>query len=146
MKIQTQLFGAQDVRAEQILHFSAGIIGWEEDHQWILLGDLEQTALGWLQSLSTPAASLAVISPRRFFPDYRLRLDALSLVPLHVSPEDQLYLLAMVSHVRSDLTANLRAPIIVNANRQLGLHVITVDRQPMQQVIREQDKMLRKSA
>ena len=146
MKIQTHLFGTQDVRREQILHFPMGVIGLEEDHQWMLLGDEEQAALAWLQSLSTPDANFPVISPRRFFSDYQLCLDSSSLAPLHVAPQDQLYVLALVSHVEPCLTANLRAPIVLNVTRQLGRQVITVDDQPMQQVIGEIGNTVRRSA
>ena len=146
MKIQTHLFGTQDVRAEQILHFPTGVIGQEEDHQWMLLADEDQSALAWLQSLSTPDAGFPVISPRRFFPDYQLCLDSCSLAPLHVSPQDQLYVLALVNHVQSDLTANLRAPIVLNTTRQLGRQVITVDDQPMQRALGEEGDAVRRSA
>jgi flagellar assembly factor FliW len=146
MKIQTHLFGTQDVRAEQILHFPTGVIGQEEDHQWMLLADEDQSALAWLQSLSTPDAGFPVISPRRFFPDYQLCLDASSLAPLLVSPQDQLFVLALVNHVRSSLTANLRAPIVLNTSRQLGRQVITVDDQPMQRVLGDTGDAVRRSA
>lgn len=146
MKIETELFGTQQVRAEQILHFPAGIITHQDDHQWMLLADEQQAALAWLQSLSTPGASLPVISPRRFFSDYKLCLDSLSLAPLHLSSQDQLYVLALVTHVQSGLTVNLRAPIVLNATRQLGRQVITIDQQPVQRAIHGAAAGVRKSA
>jgi flagellar assembly factor FliW len=146
MKIETQLFGTQQVQREQILHFPAGVIGHEDDHQWMLLADEQQSALAWLQSLSTPQTSLPVISPRRFFADYKVCLDSPSLKPLFLSPQDQLYVLALVSHVQSGLTANLRAPIVLNATRQLGGQMITIDQQPVQRAIHGVGEGIRKSA
>ena len=146
MEIETQLFGTQQVQREQILHFPTGVIGHEEDHQWMLLADEEQSALAWLQSLSTPLTSLPVISPRRFFADYQVCLDSPLLKTLHLSPQDQLYVLAIVSHVQSSLTANLRAPIVLNVTRQLGEQVITIDPQPVQRALQGAGESFRKIA
>jgi flagellar assembly factor FliW len=76
--------------------------------------------------------ALPVVSPRRFVPEYQVRLDPIDIESLHLGSVNQAYVLSIVSRDHDVLTLNLRAPIIINLDRRLGCQVITTDQQPIQ--------------
>ncbi len=75
MQVQTTRFGTVEMRAEDVLLFPNGLLGMEDCRQWVLLADAQNDALGWLQSLTRAEVALAVVSPRRYVPDYQLRVS-----------------------------------------------------------------------
>jgi flagellar assembly factor FliW len=131
MEIETRLFGSVTVEADDIVLFPRGIVAFEDCRHWVLLGDDENPALAWLQSVSRPEVALPVVSPRRFVPDYSVRLARGQLVPLEFSPFDQVFVLNIVSRSDGDLTLNLKAPLVINLDRRLGRQIITSDEQPV---------------
>ena len=147
MQIETSHFGPLEIEAGDILLFPHGVIAFEECKHWVLLADVENPALAWLQSISQPDLALPVVSPRRFAPDYRVHVAKGQLVPLEFSQFDQAYVLSVVSQSDGDLTLNLRAPLVINLDRRLGRQVITTDEQPVAQVLATAPPgLLRKSA
>jgi flagellar assembly factor FliW len=131
MQIETRHFGTVTVEAEDFVLFPRGIVAFEECRHWVLLGDVENPMLAWLQSVSRAEVAVPVISPRRFVPDYAVRLVRGQLAPLEFSQFDQVFVLAVVSQSDGDLTVNLKAPLVINLDRRLGRQVITSDDQPV---------------
>ena len=132
MQIHTTRFGALVVGLNDVLEFRNGLIGLEDCRHWILLADPNSRVVGWLQSADRPDIAVAVVSPRRFVPDYRARLYRDQLGPLELGEADHLYTLCVVSKEEARITMNLRAPVLINLDRRLGCQVITVDDQPLQ--------------
>jgi hypothetical protein len=62
-----------------------GLPGLEDCREWALLADASNDALGWLQSTTRGDVALAVVSPRRFVPDYQVRIPRSELTPRSVS-------------------------------------------------------------
>jgi flagellar assembly factor FliW len=131
MQIQTRHFGAVTVEADDFVLFPRGIVAFEDCRHWVLLGDGENPTLAWLQSVSRAEVAVPVISPRRFVPDYAVRLARGQLAPLEFSQFDQVFVLAVVSQSDGDLTVNLKAPLVINLDRRLGRQIITSDDQPV---------------
>lgn len=100
---------------------------------WALLPDSENPAVAWLQSASRGDRALPLISPRAFFPDYRVQVSRRELAGLHMRPGTELYVLTTVSGHSGKLTTNLRSPILLNLSRRLGCQVITDNDYPLQQ-------------
>lgn len=132
MQIHTTRFGEIDIEADAVLFFENGLIGFEDLRQWILLADPENAALGWLQSVEQLDLSMAVVSPRRFVPDYRVRLSRRQLQAIQLNESDEAYVLAIVGKNDQALTLNLRAPLLINLQQRLGRQLITLDAQPLQ--------------
>jgi len=132
MIIETTRFGATSVDPEDILLFPAGLFGLDDCRHWVLLADAENDSVAWLQSATRPDTALAVVSPRRFAPNYKVRVAPSQLQALDLGPQDQLL--------------NLRAPLLVNLSRRLGRQIVTNDEQPLQLPIAEVVTPLRKSA
>ena len=131
MQIETRHFGPVEIDVDDILLFPHGLIALEDCRHWALLADAENASLAWLQSITQPEMALAVVSPRSFAPEYRVRLTRGQLAPLELSQFDQAYVLAIVSRGDDELTLNLKAPVIVNLDRRIGRQVITTDEQPV---------------
>lgn len=146
MRISTTRFGAIDVDVDDLLHFPHGVMGFENCRQWVLLADPSNSAVGWLQSADRPETALAVVSPRRFRPDYRIRLNQERLSPLVMAEQDRLYVLCVVSKQAGACVMNLRAPILMNLDRRLGYQMVTTDEQPLQAELTNPPAQLRKSA
>ena len=135
MQIETTRFGSVSIEAEDILLFPLGLFAFENIRHWVLLADADNESVGWLQSISDPATALPVVSPRRFVPDYQIRVGRSQLAPLELAGPDQAYVLAVVGKAGERLTVNLKAPLIINLDRRLGRQVITNDDQPLQMAL-----------
>ena len=146
MLINTTRFGEVDIQVDDIIVFPNGIAGFEDFRHWVILSDQENDAVAWLQCVSNPDVAVPVISPRRFAPEYRLRVSRSQLAPLEIDAVDQAYILGVVSRNESKLTLNLRAPLIINLDRRIGRQVLTLDDQPVQFALTGITSTLRKSA
>ena len=88
MDITTTRFGTVTIDDEDVLTFVDGLIGMEDCRRWALLADAQNSALGWLQSLDRPEVALAVVCPRRFVADYRVRVARRDVEPLGLVRRD----------------------------------------------------------
>ena len=146
MQIETTRFGSVVVEPDDILLFPVGIPGIEECQHWVLLADSENDSLGWLQSTSQPEVAVAVVSPQRFVPDYRVCVTRGELAPLELADDGDAHLLAIVGTDGDSLVINLKAPLLLNLQKRLGRQVVVNDDQPLQHVLTLQHAYLRKSA
>lgn len=147
MQIHTTRFGLVEIDVADILLFPQGVIALDDCRHWVLLGDESNESLGWLQSVTRGEIALAVVSPRRFVPEYQVHVTRGQLATLELSQFDSAYVLSIVSRSDGELTLNLKAPLLVNLDRRLGRQVITTDEQPIAwQIGRTEPAVLRKSA
>ena len=131
MLLETSRFGPVQIEVEDILHFPHGLIGFEHEQHWVLLGDAENESLGWLQCVKQSSVALPVISPRRLASDYQVRIVRSQIEPLELAPTDQAFVLNVINRRANVFTVNLQAPVIINLDRRLGRQVMTLDEQPI---------------
>lgn len=146
MILRTTRFGVVDFQPDDILLFPRGLIGFEDFRHWILMADADNDSVAWLHSMARPDVAMAVVSPRKFVPDYSVHIARSQLESLKLSSVTAAYVLVVLSRNDQHLTVNLRAPILVNLDRRLGEQVMTTDEQPIQWRIAEISTSLRKSA
>lgn len=132
----TSRFGTVSISNSDLLHFPQGLVGFEDCRRWVLLGDSGNPAVGWLQSTDEKELALAVISPRRFVPDYRFHVNRHQLETIELEDLDRAFVLVVVAKTDSELTANLKAPVIINLDRRLGCQCVVADDHPMQHPLR----------
>lgn len=125
LEIATSRFGVVRYEPDDILHFPVGMWGLEDCRNWILLGDDQYQAMAWLQSVDHPRVALAVVSPRRFVPDYRMHVARAELEPLALSDIRDAQVLVVVGRAEHAVTLNLKAPLVINLQRRLGRQVLT---------------------
>ena len=146
MRIRTTRFGPLDIEPEDILGFPAGLLGLEDCRHWVLLADATNDALGWLQSTSRAEVALAVVSPRRFVPDYQFRVYRSELLPLELARTQDAQVLAIVGKNERSITLNLKAPVVINLHRRLGRQVIANGDHPVQFELGGETTTMRKIA
>lgn len=146
MNVLTTRFGRVEMRAEDVLLFPNGLLGMEDSRHWVLLADAQNDALGWLQSLTRAEVAFAVVSPRRFVPDYQLRVSRGELLPLALDDVSQAQVLAIVGKNERGITLNLRAPVVINEERRIGRQMIANNDLPVQYEVTREPQRLRMSA
>lgn len=146
MRIRTTRFGYLEIEPSDLLVFPAGMLGLEECHDWVLLSDAHNDALGWLQSTTRPEVALAVVSPRRFVPDYQFRVYRSELSSLEMGATAEAQVLAIVAKHEHSITLNLKAPLVLNLERRLGRQVIANGEHPVQYELTPRATPLKKTA
>jgi flagellar assembly factor FliW len=132
MNITTTRFGTLTIDANEILTFVDGLIGMEDCRRWVLLADAQNTALAWLQSLDRAEVALAVVSPRRFVPEYACRVARRDIQPLGLSDPNDAQVLTIISHANGALALNLKAPLVIHLAERLGRQIVARDDHPVQ--------------
>jgi flagellar assembly factor FliW len=146
MRITTSRFGRIDVDSGDIIRFPSGLPGLEDCREWALLADSTNDALGWLQCVTRGDVALAVVSPRRFVPDYQVRIPRSELTPLSIADIRQAQVVVVVGKNGTTLTLNLKAPIVINLEARTGRQVIASGELPLQHELTLNRQSLRKSA
>jgi flagellar assembly factor FliW len=146
MRINTSRFGRIDVDAGDIIRFPSGLPGLEDCREWALLADSTNDALGWLQCTTRGDVALAVVSPRRFVPDYQVRIPRSELTPLALLDIRQAQVVVVVGKTDTTLTLNLKAPIVINLEARTGRQVVASGELPLQYELTINRQPLRKSA
>lgn len=132
MDIQTSRFGRVEFAADDVLQFPEGLPGLTDCRDWVLLADLHDDAVAWMQSVQWPDVALAVVSPRRFVPDYQLRVARRELEPLGLGNPQAAEVLVIVGRTQRGLALNLRAPLVIDLQGRRGRQVIANGDLPLQ--------------
>lgn len=135
MLIDTSRFGPVECQSEDVLTFPHGLIGMENCREWVLLADSENKSLGWLQSVERRDLALAVVSPRRFVPGYRVRVSARDLADIAGQSPRDAQVLVVLSRVEDGLAVNLKAPVVVSLETRRGRQVVAKDDHTVQYVL-----------
>lgn len=129
MLVKTRCFGEIDLEEDKILTFDNGIMGFEELKRFTILFDNEEEGtpvISWLQSLDEEALAIPVINPLLVKPDYNPIVEDELLASLGELTEENVVILLSVT-VPADaekVTANLKAPFIINADTKKGCQLI----------------------
>ncbi|MDI6686834.1 MAG: flagellar assembly protein FliW [Desulfobacterales bacterium] len=129
MRISTTRFGDISIDESRIIRMKGRILGFEHLGRYVLLTQDENVPFWWLQSVEDGSIAFVVINSLVVKPDYDPAIsdDEARLLEI-VSPEDAV-LLSVVT-IRSDpfkVTANLGAPIVVNAKKMLAKQVVLAE-------------------
>lgn len=129
MEIETARFGVIDIDPTRIVTFPRGFVGFPNWQRFVLLPHREDSPFWILQSVDEPALAFVVMDPREAVPDYVARVPAAHLADVAIESEvdvERAVVLALVT-LRggpSGATVNLKAPLIINPDRRLGIQVI----------------------
>lgn len=123
---QSIRFGAVEIQEEDVIEFPFGLIGLG-GLRYTLLDRNPGTGFLWLHAVDEPALALPVVNPHPFFATFTL----------DIAPEDrertglkdaggaQLYVTVRATPNPLDITANLRAPLVIRDGR--GYQVLNMD-------------------
>ena len=126
MEVQTTRFGTTKIDDSAVLTFTQPIIGFREFRRFVVLPGPPDSAVVWLQSTESPELAFILMDPRDVVPSYTVKLAEHELAELAVSTEDELdiYTIVVVPQDRAKVRTNLKAPILINQERQLAKQTI----------------------
>ena len=130
MKINNKYFGEIEYTAEEAIHFSEGLFGFEEQKELLPIPfDEESDTLICLQSLEEEALSFILLNPFSFFTDYDPKITAADRSAIGDPAEEDIsyYVIGVIREEIADSTANLKAPIAVNAKTREARQIILDD-------------------
>lgn len=129
MLVKTRHFGEINLDDNKVICFKNGILGFEDYKRYTLLFDEEdgeKSDISWLQSLDEAALAIPVINPFLIMKDYNPSIEDELLKPLGELSEENIVALVTLT-VPDDvekITANLKAPFIINSDTRMGTQVI----------------------
>jgi flagellar assembly factor FliW len=86
------------------------------------------------------------VSPRRFVPEYQVRIPRSELSPLALADMRQAQVVVVVGQNGTGLTLNLKAPIVINLEARTGRQVVASGDLPLQYELFHERPSLKKSA
>ena len=129
-RFETTRFVTIDVDLDLVIHLSEGIIGFESCRDYVVVRHDDKSAFRWLQSLQEPGVAFPVVEPFSFRPDYAPTISDTDARMLGLKADTPTLLFVVVSVPGNDpqaMTANLLAPIVINALTRQGKQVIVLD-------------------
>jgi flagellar assembly factor FliW len=126
LTIETTRFGTVEVRSDKVIHLLGGLLGFPKSQRFVMLDHEKDSPFKWMQSLDEAELAVPITDPKLFFPDYHIKIKRDELAALRVTSAQDLQVLVILS-LRpdpSEMTANLKGPIIVHAERLIGRQVV----------------------
>lgn len=116
-KINTAQFGQVEIENEFIFYFENGILGFDELKEFVLISDESTLPFRWLLSVENPVIGFPLLSPWHvdlsYNPGKEFDLENEVLMAV-ITLEDE----------NGDMSANLKAPIVLDVKSNLGKQVI----------------------
>ncbi|HXQ01165.1 MAG TPA: flagellar assembly protein FliW [Solirubrobacteraceae bacterium] len=123
---QSIRFGTVEVPPEDVVEFPFGLIGLG-GLRYALLDRNPGSGFLWLHSVDEPALALPVVSPHQFFSEFSLEMapEDRERTGIESTAEATLYVTVRATPNPRDITANLRAPLVIHEGR--GYQVINAN-------------------
>ncbi len=129
MKVKTTRFGELEVNPNDIVTFSEGLLGFENLNKYFVVDPGDSTLILWLQSTEDEKVAFPIIEPKIFKPDYIAKLlpadlNGLELESLQIA---KLYSILTIPANVTEMSANLKAPIVINSAKKVGKQIVLQD-------------------
>lgn len=117
-----------DVMEADVVEFSDGVLGFEALKRFFIVDPADDTLILWLQSADSAEVAFPILEPKLFKADYKVRLSANELRALRIDASNQkdtlVYCILTIPHDVTAMTANLKAPIVINTASRQGRQVV----------------------
>lgn len=130
MVIHTSRFGAVHITAEDVFQFPEGLLGFNELHRFILLDDPSDEIFAWLQSCEEPGIAFPLLEPELFAgAGFQVQMAKNDLEALKNPPKEDIRVFSIITIPQdpTQMTANLKAPIVINVNKRLARQCVLQD-------------------
>ena len=115
--ISTIQFGEISVESKHIFYFEDGILGFENLREFVLISEEETVPFKWLISLEQPEIGFPLLSPWHidlsYEPGKGFDLE-----------KEVLFVVITLENENGVMSANLKAPIVLNVENQKGKQTI----------------------
>jgi flagellar assembly factor FliW len=128
MQVYQSRFGQIEVDPNTIIHFPLGIPGFEECKNYKLLHeDSSEPKVLWLQSLDDQAVLFTLIEAERLGFNYMLTLSDEECAHIELKSANDAKLFLILSRPEGEsISANTRAPLVINLQSRKGLQKLDV--------------------
>lgn len=137
MVIETTRFGSVTVEDSDIITFPEGMLGFSKIHEYVLIERTDDSLFVWLQALKKGSVAFPLLEPQIFEMNFRVDLEDTDrkILKLDKLKYAKVFSIITIPSDPTKMTANLKAPIVVNLKKRLAHQVI----------LHQQDYPIRKS-
>lgn len=129
MVIKTSRFGLVELKSDDVLTFSEGLLGFQDLRQFVLLDDPNDDIFAWLQSCELPSVAFPVLEPEIFGHKYIISLNRTDQEAIQLKADQAIAYLNIIT-IPDDptlMTANIKAPIVINLDKKLARQCVLQD-------------------
>lgn len=129
MQVQTSRFGNIEISNEDVITFPEGLLGFVDLEKFVLLDDPNDEIFAWLQSCEEPSIAFPVLEPELFLENFQARINSSDLKVLKAGTEKELrpFCIITIPEDPTQMTANLKAPIMIHVANKLGRQCVLQD-------------------
>ena len=129
MKVNTTRFGELTVEKSDIITFKEGLLGFEKHKSFFVVDPGDSTLILWLQSTEDGSIAFPIIEPKIFKPDYKAHLLPSDMrgVEIENLSEARIYSILTIPSTIQEMSANLKAPIVINNQKQIAKQIVLQD-------------------
>jgi flagellar assembly factor FliW len=126
MTVETTRFGEVGVDENDIITFPEGMLGFSKINHYVLVERVDDSLFLWLQAVKKPSVAFPLLEPQIIEMNYKVELEdedkkILSLKDLNHS---KIFSIITIPSDPTKMTANLKAPIVINLKKKLAKQVI----------------------
>jgi flagellar assembly factor FliW len=110
-------FGAVEHDCHMQLHMPAGLLGFPEVKEYLIIDPEPALPVKWLQACDELPLAFVITDPLTLLPDYQVELTSLDLMDVGAHATTDLFLVAIVTLPRETTaypTVNLQGPVLIN--------------------------------
>ena len=128
MKVETSRFGEIEVSKDEIIEFTVGPYGFEDEREFILWTE-EESLFFWMQSINDPELAFIVSEPWSFYEDYEFDISEKLEEKLQLEEKGDVLVvnIIVVPEEPKEMTMNLKSPIIINKKEKIAKQIILDD-------------------
>lgn len=125
MKTIETRFGIIEYDPQHLLHFPAGLIGFPNLRDFIVMPNKKQGPLFWIQSVDDGDIAFVLTDPTNFFLEYKVIPEESEKSLLQIDKDDECHALSVVTVPQDKrITLNLAAPILFSPKSNRAIQVI----------------------
>ena len=129
--IQTTRFGAVHLPegGHEVVTFVEGMLGFPHLNTFVFLDDPNDEIFAWLQSCQDPQVAFPILEPELFVENYKVNLTSQEKeeLGLNTSGAFRLYTIVTIPDDATQMTANLKAPIVLNPGLRRARQCVLAD-------------------
>lgn len=126
--VETNVIEQEAPTQAGVIRMTAGLLGFENNKTYQLLGSAEEAPFLWLQMTEEPKLSFLVIEPSLVMSNYQPDIPELDVAELEIeNAADALVLNIVTIHRDGKGTVNLKGPILINRRTLAAKQVVPLN-------------------
>lgn len=129
MQLNTRAFGVIEIDEEKAITLTEPMPGFSGLLKFAVLDPDPDNPFKWFQSLDDSDVCFLIADPQMFFPEYSIEVSVSALPDLDLTAAGDALVAVIINlgQEPTQMTANLRAPLIFNLRKNLCRQVILED-------------------